>query len=74
MMFLGTPALGDPIYTVAEAGKGAGSAGKLPPPPRLCLHAAKLGFKHPTLGKWAHYESPLPKDVAGYAANRGIVV
>jgi 23S rRNA pseudouridine1911/1915/1917 synthase len=70
MMFLGTPVLGDPIYTVADAGK---PAGKITAPPRLCLHAAKLGFKHPTQGKWVHYESPLPADVAGYAANRGIV-
>jgi 23S rRNA pseudouridine1911/1915/1917 synthase len=32
--------------------------------PRLFLHAAKLGFTHPTTGKRLEFESPLPPDLA----------
>ena len=31
--------------------------------PRMFLHAAKIGFKHPVTGKWMEVESPLPKDL-----------
>lgn len=31
--------------------------------PRLALHAASLGFKHPLTGKEMQFESPLPKDL-----------
>ncbi|MEI8194835.1 MAG: pseudouridine synthase, partial [Phycisphaerae bacterium] len=67
MLFLGTPVLGDEIYTLATA--------RLPAidPPRLCLHAAHLGFKHPLSGKWLHVESPLPADLASYARKLGLV-
>lgn len=68
MMFVGTPVLGDGLYAVP------GPAPKLPAPPRLCLHAATLGFKHPLTGKWGHYHSPLPADLAGYAKKLGLAV
>ncbi len=32
--------------------------------PRLALHAAELGFKHPITGERHHYSMPLPKDLA----------
>ncbi len=32
--------------------------------PRQALHAAILGFEHPTTGKHLHFESPLPADFA----------
>ena len=30
---------------------------------RLCLHAAKIEFKHPVNGKAMRFESPLPEDM-----------
>ncbi len=66
MMFLQTPVLGDDIYNVPPMPKS------LPHPPRLCLHAAHLGFKHPTTGKWLKIESALPADLASYAQRLGL--
>src|SRR5262249_53342054 len=31
--------------------------------PRVALHAATLGFTHPTTGAWLEWESPLPEDL-----------
>ncbi|OGE27400.1 hypothetical protein A3B42_03885 [Candidatus Daviesbacteria bacterium RIFCSPLOWO2_01_FULL_38_10] len=31
--------------------------------PRMFLHAAKIGFKHPATGKWMEIESELPEDL-----------
>lgn len=31
--------------------------------PRMFLHAAKIGFKHPVSGKWMEAESKLPEDL-----------
>ena len=30
---------------------------------RLCLHASKLSFHHPTTGEWMEFSSPLPAEV-----------
>ena len=49
LAYLGHPVLGDDVY------------GK--PYPGLegqCLHAAKIGFVHPTTGEYLEFESPLP--------------
>jgi 23S rRNA pseudouridine1911/1915/1917 synthase len=55
---IGHPLLGDPLYKNARL--------KIrPAPPRLCLHAAELGFKDPT-GAQRRFESPLPKELAEY--------
>jgi 23S rRNA pseudouridine1911/1915/1917 synthase len=68
MMFLNCQVLGDDLY--APPG---GSFKNVPHPPRLCLHATRLGFKHPTTpaeggsAKWIHFEAPLPPDLAAYA-------
>jgi 23S rRNA pseudouridine1911/1915/1917 synthase len=72
MMFLDCHVLGDDLYGPAgPEGEGVGSR-DYPRAPRLCLHAARLGFKHPTGGKWMHFESPLPADLMGYAAKLGL--
>ena len=43
-----------------------------PRPPRLALHAAVLGFTHPTTGERVRWEAPLPNDLATWiAALRG---
>jgi 23S rRNA pseudouridine1911/1915/1917 synthase len=31
--------------------------------PRVALHAARIGFVHPTTGEWREWESPLPDDL-----------
>ena len=55
---IGLPVLGDPVYGGAHAlGAGLGLA-------RQALHAAVLGFTHPTSGERLRFESPLPADMA----------
>jgi 23S rRNA pseudouridine1911/1915/1917 synthase len=57
---LGHPVCGDKVYrhrpdgTVRPDDSGA---------PRLALHAAELGFKHPTTGREMHWSMPLPPDL-----------
>ncbi|MFH1535995.1 MAG: RNA pseudouridine synthase, partial [Patescibacteria group bacterium] len=31
--------------------------------PRMFLHSAKIGFKHPVNGEWMELESQLPEDL-----------
>jgi 23S rRNA pseudouridine1911/1915/1917 synthase len=33
---------------------------------RLCLHASRLAFHHPTGGEWMEFASPLPADIIGF--------
>jgi 23S rRNA pseudouridine1911/1915/1917 synthase len=49
---VGHPIVGDEWYgaSVAEG--------------RLCLHAARLAFNHPTGGRWMEFESTLPYEIA----------
>jgi 23S rRNA pseudouridine1911/1915/1917 synthase len=52
----GTPICGERIYDRPLHGKPLpDSSGS----PRLALHAASLGFKHPVTGKWMAWQSPL---------------
>ena len=57
---LGHPVCGDRVYcqrrdgTVVEDRSGA---------PRLFLHAAELGFRHPATGEEMHWEMSLPEDL-----------
>ncbi len=70
MLFMNCQVLGDNLYPPTAA---SGLKVKdYPRPPRLCLHATRLGFKHPTSGAWTHYQSPLPGDLAEYAAKMGL--
>ena len=32
---------------------------------RQALHAYRLRFAHPRLGRWMEFEAPLPEDMAG---------
>jgi 23S rRNA pseudouridine1911/1915/1917 synthase len=56
----GTPLCGEHIYDRPQHGRplpdGSGAA-------RPMLHAATLGFCHPTTGQWLSWTSPLPKDM-----------
>ena len=35
-------------------------------PPRLALHATKLGFRHPRTGAMLTFESPWPEELGGW--------
>jgi len=56
---VGLPLAGDRVYGRARSSK----AGGLPIPERPALHAARLGFTHPTSGERLVFESPLPADL-----------
>lgn len=51
MVHVGHVMIGDPIYAEGAA---------LDIAPRLNLHAQQLRLKHPTLGAWMDWESPMP--------------
>ncbi|MBO1530708.1 RluA family pseudouridine synthase [Psychrobacter sp. F1192] len=51
MLHVGHVIIGDPIYAEGAA---------LEISPRLNLHAQQLRLKHPTLGAWMDWESPVP--------------
>jgi 23S rRNA pseudouridine1911/1915/1917 synthase len=73
MMFLNCQVLGDNLYKPAAPLKSQISNPiDIPRPPRLCLHAFHLGFKHPTTNQWTHFHSPLPPDLTRYAGKLGL--
>ncbi|HVY45139.1 MAG TPA: RluA family pseudouridine synthase [Minicystis sp.] len=51
----GHPIVGETVYT-------RGFAGPIVPAPRPMLHAAELGFEHPTSGRAMRFEMPPPAD------------
>jgi 23S rRNA pseudouridine1911/1915/1917 synthase len=51
---IGHPVVGDARY---------GGDRQPLPSPRPCLHAARLGFRHPSTGEAMAFESPLPPDL-----------
>ncbi|WP_125605949.1 RluA family pseudouridine synthase [Lapidilactobacillus bayanensis] len=50
LQYIKHPVAGDPLYGPKKTLPGHGQF----------LHAAKLGFIHPTTGKWLEFEAPLP--------------
>ncbi len=69
MMFLGTPVLGDDMYIPDGL-----SPAKVPHAPRLCLHAWKLGFKHPAKQKWCEFIQPPPADFLAVLRRLGLAL
>ncbi len=67
MMFLGTPVLGDDLYIPDGM-----SHNKLPKAPRLCLHAWKLGFKHPVANTWREFVQVPPPDFLAVVRRLGL--
>ena len=55
---VGHPVLGDERY--------GGPAPGLPRPPRMALHATRLGFVHPTREDQLAFESPWPDDLSAW--------
>lgn len=53
MKFIGHPLVGDPAYGRSKGIKMDGQA----------LHAAVLGFNHPTTGEYLEFERPMPEDM-----------
>jgi 23S rRNA-/tRNA-specific pseudouridylate synthase len=39
---------------------------------RLCLHAARLGFHHPSGGDWMEFSSPLPEEINKQRLQQGM--
>ena len=61
---IGHPIVGDTLYG-APRGLRAGSR-NLPVLERNFLHAARIGFSHPSTGAWVEVRSPLPRDLRVY--------
>ena len=61
---VGHPIVGDTLYGAPRALR----AGKrdLPLEARNFLHAARIGFSHPTTGAWVEVRAPLPNDLRVY--------
>ena len=61
---LGHPVVGDTLYGAPRSLR----AGKrdLPLLERNFLHAARIGFSHPSSGAWVEVRAPLPKDLRVY--------
>ena len=57
---LGHPVCGDTIYRSALDQEPIADTSNAP---RLALHAAQLGFSHPTTNDPLHFQSSLPKDL-----------
>jgi 23S rRNA pseudouridine1911/1915/1917 synthase len=55
---MGHAILGDDLYDHAAGGD------RLPGCARLCLHASRLAFHHPSTGEWIEFESALPGEMA----------
>jgi 23S rRNA pseudouridine1911/1915/1917 synthase len=56
---IGHPVVGDARY---------GGDRPALPAPRPCLHAARLGFRHPSTGEEMAFEAPLPRDLEAVLA------
>jgi 23S rRNA pseudouridine1911/1915/1917 synthase len=69
MKYMGHPLFGDSAYGGAEVVRGPNTGvyksfvkRMLELCPRQALHAATLGFEHPTMGKQVYFEAMLPSD------------
>ncbi|RME82069.1 MAG: RluA family pseudouridine synthase, partial [Planctomycetota bacterium] len=59
---LGHPILGDPLYGKENYHLAKGQIPGLSQKIRLCLHAERLTFRHPKIGKLFTLYAPLPED------------
>ncbi len=59
----GHPICGENVYIKTVDGKVLPTD---PTAPRLCLHAAELGFLHPVRNEFMLWEMPLPDDLKRY--------
>jgi 23S rRNA pseudouridine1911/1915/1917 synthase len=61
---IGHPVVGDTVYG-APRGLRSGTR-NLPLLERNFLHAARIGFSHPSTGAWVEVRAPLPRDLRVY--------
>ncbi|HTV89835.1 MAG TPA: RluA family pseudouridine synthase [Stellaceae bacterium] len=69
---IGHPLIGDTVYggrAARRPARAAGDAGEIAAFPRQALHAARLGFTHPTTGERLAFDSGLPPDMLGLLAS-----
>ena len=66
---IGHPVIGDTLYG-APRGLRSGSR-NVPLLDRNFLHAARLGFSHPSTGAWVEVRAPLPRDLRVYFEEAG---
>jgi len=66
---IGHPVVGDTLYG-APRGLRAGTR-NLPLLERNFLHAARIGFSHPSSGVWVEVRAPLPRDLRVYFEQAG---
>lgn len=59
----GHPVCGEKVYNRKPGGEAIPDDSEAP---RLALHAAELGFEHPTTGEHLHWEMELPLDLQGF--------
>jgi 23S rRNA pseudouridine1911/1915/1917 synthase len=59
----GHPVCGEKVYNRPIGGEPLPDPDE---PPRLCLHAAELGFQHPATLQTMHWEMPSPLDLQGF--------
>lgn len=67
MRFIGSPVLGDTLYGGTAPKPGPNSAIA-----RICLHAARLGFRHPGTRQRQSFFSPLPADMQATLKRLGL--
>ena len=60
----GHPVVGDTLYGAPRILRAG--ARDLPPLHRNFLHAARIGFSHPSSGAWVEVRAPLPEDLQVY--------
>lgn len=70
----GTPVCGEPVYLAPGEPIAVGAMPDFPPPPRLALHAAELGFVHPITREALAWNMPLPEDLANWLGSLGWTV
>ena len=61
---IGHPVVGDMLYGAPREVRAG--ARKLPPLGRNFLHAARIGFAHPSGGEWIEVRAPLPRELRVY--------
>jgi 23S rRNA pseudouridine1911/1915/1917 synthase len=60
---LGHPVSGEKVYNHRRDGSVTADVSGAP---RLALHAAELGFRHPATGQDVHWQMPLPADLEAF--------
>jgi 23S rRNA pseudouridine1911/1915/1917 synthase len=66
---LGSPVVGDTVYGAPRQERVG--TGLLPPLGRSFLHAARIAFAHPMMGKQIEVRAPLPAELVSYLKNLG---